>query len=251
MNLLIDIGNSRIKWATLVDGEWAATGDSVHKGQDPDTSFEFLSGIDTKPGAVRVANVTGEAMARTAVAAVRARWQMPVEFAESQAAAGPVRNGYHDHRQMGVDRWLAILAAFDRCRGPVCVVDAGTAVTIDQVDGDGKHLGGVILPGPGLMRQALFRDTGDIENLAGIEGGPVRADELTLGRTTGAAIDGGALAAISGLIERCGEQLRQRSGDSALVLTGGDSERIITHLQSGADHRPLLVLEGLAIYRPG
>jgi type III pantothenate kinase len=251
VNLLIDIGNARIKWATVAGGTFAVTGELVHRGQGPGIALELVSQLDAKPDLVRAANVAGAAMGQAVADAVHARWNLSIEFAEAQASAGPIRNGYHDYRQMGVDRWLGILAAVERYHQPVCVVDVGTAVTIDQVDGAGLHLGGVIVPGLALMRRALISDTGDIETLVGAGNKPVETENLLFGRSTVDAIDGGGLAAICGLIERCKEGMDSRYGDSVLVLTGGDAGRIVPHIGVALDHQPLLVLEGLAIYVPG
>lgn len=250
MKLLIDIGNTRIKWATSVSGSLTEPGEIVHRGRPVDIALKFLAETGEKPAEVRIANVAGDAMENAVVDAVRSRWGVSVEVAATQAAAGRVRNGYKDIRQMGVDRWLALLASAERYSQAFCVVDAGTAVTIDQVDTAGTHLGGVIVPGLDLMRQALCRDTGDIGRLAGVERESPETENLIFGHTTEAAIQGGGLAAIGALIERCLNQLIERSGDSALVVTGGDAGRIIPHIRGDFDHRPLLVLEGLAIYVP-
>lgn len=251
MNLLVDIGNTRIKWATEVGGALVKTGEIVHRGQDSTAVFEFLGQFTEDPKSVRAANVAGAAMGRAISDAVQAQWNVAVQFAQTQAAAGPVRNGYHDHCQMGVDRWLAMLAAVDRYPGPVCVVDVGTAVTIDQVDGTGTHLGGVIVPGLDLMTRALISDTGDIEKLIGEQSEPVATDNLIFGRSTADAIGGGGLIALCSLIERCAEGLNSRCGDIDLVVTGGDAGRVIPHLRTAYEHRPTLVLEGLVIYTPG
>jgi type III pantothenate kinase len=250
MNLLIDIGNTRIKWATGAGGAFEETGELVHRGQDLAGVLEFLGQFDAIPAAVRGANVAGAATGQAIADAVRARWNLSIEFARTQASAGPVRNGYHDHGQMGVDRWLAILAAYERYHQPICVVDVGTAVTIDQVDGTGVHLGGLIVPGLDLMKRALISDTGDIAGQVGADHKVSGAENLGLGRSTAEAIDGGTLAAICGLIERCREELSHRYGDTVLVLTGGDAERIMPHISTPLEHRPLLVLEGLMIYAP-
>jgi type III pantothenate kinase len=250
MRLLIDIGNTRIKWSTCMDGVLDAPGEVLHRS-DPDRAVvEFLDKIVTRPAQVLAANVAGEAKGDLIAAAVRARWDLSVDFAVTQSAAGPLTNGYEDYRQMGVDRWLAILAAFDSYRRAVCVVDAGTAVTIDQVDDTGTHLGGVIVPGLDLMWRSLVRETGDIGRLADIDVGVARTEGLVTGRTTAAGINGGSLAAICGLIEHCADQLGRDCGDCVLVVTGGDAEHIIPHVRTNLDHRPSLVLEGLAIYVP-
>lgn len=253
MKLLIDIGNTRIKWATVAGDEVVASGDIVHRGRgDADRTAcieQFLDQIDAEPDRVLAANVAGEAVGKSVVAAVRGRWNQSVDFAETQAESNGVRNAYADYRQMGVDRWLGILATCDRYARAACIVDAGTAITIDQVDGTGAHLGGVIVPGVDLMRRSLLSDTVEIGRLGGIGQDDAPAGGRTIfGRSTAAAIGGGSQSAICGLIEQCVDQLRDQYGDSVLVMTGGDVERIMPHLRVDADHRPLLVLEGLMIY---
>jgi len=250
MRLLIDIGNTRIKWTALTDGVLGVSGEILHRPDHDATAVAFLEQIEKKPDQVLAANVAGQAVGESIRAAVRTRWDLPVDFAVTQTVAGQVTNGYEDYRQMGVDRWLAILAAYDHYHQAVCVVDAGTAVTIDQVDGTGTHLGGVIVPGLDLMWKALVRETGDIARLAGSDAGVARPDRLMAGKSTAAGINCGSLSAICGLIEFCLNQMRREMGDSVLVVTGGDAVRIIPDLRVELDHRPSLVLEGLAIYVP-
>jgi type III pantothenate kinase len=253
MKLLIDIGNTRMKWATVVDDAFAVTGGGVHRNHNetdvPAAVDRILGQIDGKPEQVLAANVAGDAMGNAIDAVVRKRWNLPVDFAETRPESGSVRNAYDDYRQMGVDRWLAILATHDRHRQAACIIDAGTAVTIDQIDATGTHLGGVIVPGLDLMRRSLLSDTGDIGRLAELDNKGLATDKrIMLGKSTAEAIGGGSLSAICGLIESCIEQLNSRDGDSVVVVTGGDAERILPHLRVAADHRPMLVLEGLRIY---
>ena len=250
MKLLIDIGNTRIKWATAVDGVLAEPGEAVHKGPDRVNALEFTGQISTKPEQVLAANVAGDALSKAVVDAVRARWDLPVDFAFTQPLAGSVRNAYDDYRQMGVDRWLAILAACERYSQAVCIVDAGTAVTIDQVDATGAHLGGAIVPGLDLMRRSLATDTGDIERLAQMDDNAFATERSIFGRNTADAIRGGAMSAICSLIEYSVQELSSRYGESVLVMTGGDARWIMPQLRVDLDHRPLLVLEGLAVYAP-
>ena len=198
--LLVDIGNTRVKWALTSGGDLRQSGESIH-----------------------------------------------ADGAVTQPAGCGVVNGYEDPRQMGVDRWLAMLAAHREFSCAVCVVDAGTAVTIDQVDADGRHLGGVIVPGLGLMRRALLGETGRIGESVVNEAGSGTGRGV-LGHSTDEAIDGGGLAAICGLIEQCAAELAGRSRDNVLVVTGGDAVRIVPHLRVAVESRPRLVLRGLAFY---
>lgn len=248
MKLLLDIGNSRIKWAMLEDDQLRGA-DQIDHGPNPEATIsELLDRCPLKPGQVRASNVAGAVLGDALAAAVAKRWSLPVEFAHAQAAAGAARNGYLDYRQLGVDRWLAILAAVERFGKAVCIVDAGTAVTIDQVDDQGQHLGGIIVPGLALMRRALTGNTGDLDRLADSSGRAEPPEALILGRGTDEAITGGAMSAIRGLIEACMQSARERWGDPALIVTGGDAQRIIAQIRMPAEHCPTLVLEGLALY---
>lgn len=250
MKLLVDIGNTRIKWASRMDDAVTATGSFAHAG-DPDAAvFAFLDHYGQAPDSVLVANVAGKPFADAMSSRVRERWKLEVRFATAQPAAGPVRNAYEDYAKLGVDRWLAILAAAQRHAGSACVVDAGTAVTIDLVAAGGEHRGGYIVPGLDMAWRALTEDTGDLANLAG-GGTGRRFGSLDPGSNTADAIGHGSLATVCTLIERCAGALAGDNRGSIVVLTGGDAERIIPHLSVDLDHRPWLVLEGLALWRPG
>jgi type III pantothenate kinase len=235
MILLLDIGNSRTKWALLGARGLGTSGARGHGG-----GIESLpADIPISPDHVYVSNVAGPRMVETLRAAVRSRWACPLTFARAEAVLGKVRNGYAEPQQLGVDRWLAILAAYDRQQGAVCVVDAGTATTVDVVQADGAHLGGFILPGVDLMAQSLLDATGD---LARLSDKPARAASLEPGASTGTAIRDGAWLATVGLVERARALLPKGAG---LAVTGGQGTTLAGFL--GVDCDDLLVLEGLAL----
>ena len=199
-------------------------------------------------------------MVAPALTAAIAEWlgqvlSAPVRIAETEAAAAGVRNGYVEPRQLGVDRWLAMLAAFTRYRAAVCVVDAGTALTVDAVAPDGHHLGGMIVPGPVLMRTALVRETGGIGRAADLIGCPGAAEGAGhdfWGRDTESCVRLGSVQATVCLVESCMKALARSTEQSGvLVLTGGDAPALLGALAIPAEHRPLLVLEGLALRHGG
>ena len=261
MDLLIDIGNSRIKWAMCVAGALQGADAIEHQG-DVAAVNAMLDAVATPPTGVRAANVAGDRFGMRVAGIVRERWGLPVRFAVTQQRTGPVRNGYDDFRQLGIDRWLAIIAAVDQFAGSVCIVDAGTAITIDAVASGGVHLGGYIIPGLDLMRQSLGDETGDLRRLVGDQQqvadrlpaldhktqGFITQGLITLGHSTAEAIEGGAVAGVCCLIDRCISTLRGSETDPTLVMTGGDAQRLMSHLDVAAQHRPQLVLEGLARY---
>lgn len=248
MRLLVDLGNTRIKWACLEGETFAAPGAFIHGGDPGAAATALLDAIDAAPAALVLANVAGSAFADAISAGVSARWNLDPQFASTQRSAGRLRNAYSDYSRLGVDRWLAMLAATMQFSDAVCIVDAGTAITIDLVAADGEHEGGYILPGFDLMRRALTGDTGDLARFTADEATAAGATPVP-GRTTAAAIDHGAVAAACALIDRCA---RSSSGDNRrVVVTGGDAGQILPHLAVGCEHRPHLVLEGLALWKPG
>jgi type III pantothenate kinase len=166
---------------------------------------------------------------------------VPCERLESPRNGDGLINAYGDaSQQLGVDRFLAMLAARLRVSGPVLVVDAGTALTLDAVDARGQHLGGFIVPGLGMARSSL-RDGTDA--LPEVEG----SADLDLGTDTETAILGGTLAQQVALIRSV---LAELATDTTLVITGGDAERLIPFLGADLIHSPDLVLEGLANCQP-
>jgi len=250
VKLLVDVGNARIKWAGLVAGELTSPGNFAHHGDPAAAATALLDHVGAAIDEVLVSNVAGTPFADAISAVAENRWHKQVRFATSQARAGRVRNAYRDHTKLGVDRWLAILAAAHRYGRAACIVDAGTAVTIDIVLADGAHVGGFIVPGVTLMRRSLTRDTGDLGRfMAGDD--PEIPASLAFGRDTGEAIGHGSLAAICALIERCAARLAEDNRDLVVVVTGGDAGRIAPHLTVDFDHRPQLVLEGLMLWEPG
>ena len=159
MNLLLDVGNSRIK--TAVTG-----GNGLHElkpfAYDLSSCESLLSNLiyDLEtPHKVLVANVGGEAIADRITACILRQWRRKPMFVQVTREWSGLVNGYTDISQLGVDRWLGLLAAWVRYRRFVCVVSCGTAVTIDGATGDGRHLGGVIIPGLELMQRSLNQAT--------------------------------------------------------------------------------------------
>lgn len=271
MKLLVDVGNSRVKWAFGTAAGFVALGEAEREGVE---EFHGLFDAERAPEEIRVANVAGAAVGARLAARLHERYGVAPLFARSAASGAGVRSGYADPSQLGVDRWLAVCAAFARYRAAVCVVDAGTATTIDLVTGDGAHQGGLILAGITLMQSALLGGTGDLARLSaashaaddGVAPG-IGAKVIALGRDTAAAIRHGAVQATACLVGACLDQLRDgitpRGLPPLLVITGGAAPPLGAAVarMAGAggsvaepgfrlEHRPQLVLEGLALDPP-
>jgi type III pantothenate kinase len=243
-DLLVDIGNTRIKWAWLDHGRLQPQSAAPHADWRAQTFIDTILASGDGSGRVWVSNVAGLRMAdvvRTALAQAR---RGEAEFVTSTAAAGGVRNAYPQPMKLGVDRWFAIIGAHALERGVVCIVSIGTAMTIDAVDAQGVHLGGVIIPGPDLMVSSLLKNTSDIAQRA--EQGST-SDGLFADNTLGAIRQGADHAAAS-LVERAVNVLRQQLNETPkLLLTGGASGRLEKSLSLPYRMVPDLVLQGLAV----
>ena len=153
-----------------------------------------------------------------------------------------MRTAYRDPAQLGVDRWLAALAAFAAERSAVCVIDAGTALTVDIVDDSGLHLGGLIAPGPELMRESLVRGTAQLASGC-IEQVNAFADN------TADAISLGCGDATRGVLRGVAERLESRAPGERYrwYLTGGAAPLVAALLERQWIQVPDLVLRGLAV----
>jgi type III pantothenate kinase len=242
-SLLIDIGNTRIKWAWLDQGQLQPQSASPHADWTAQTFIEVVGLASIDVARVLVSNVAGPRMAQVIRAGLAQAGRVEPEFVTSTATAGGVRNAYSQPAQLGVDRWLAIIGAHALERGPVCVVSVGTAMTIDGVGANGLHLGGVIVPGPDLMMSSLLRNTSELAERAkhGSTSPALFADN-TLG-----AIRQGAEHAAAALVERAVAVMRQLNESPQLLLTGGGGERLGASLELPHRHIPDLVLQGLRV----
>ncbi len=243
MNLLLDIGNSRIKWCSLQHGRLAQMHAAVY---DPGNLEAWcLAHLSDwrRPDAVLAANVAGPEVATELSDWCRKHWQLTPWFASTGTEAGGVRNGYRDSSQLGVDRWLALIAARQMTDKPVCVFSCGTAITLDAMNGMGEHLGGVIMPGPELMRMALNLATRGARTAGSLAG------ELALGRDTEAGVANGIAYASAGLVERLVADLgRPLGGDIECLMTGGGAGGLAPLCRVPLRVIDDLVLRGLAYY---
>lgn len=244
MTLLLDIGNTRIKWAVLQGSTLGEQRAQAHAGWD---KTRFRQSTLDSAGMIRrvvVANVGGERIAQIAQDAVQETCGFAPEFVRTAPAAAGVRNAYVDHRKLGVDRWMSLIAAHALEQGACCVVNVGTAMTIDGIDAQGRHLGGVIVPGPDLMMSSLMRNTSDIAAHAqeGHEGAHLLADN-TLG-----GVYQGAVHALAALVERVVRTMAAQLGETPVVLlSGGAHERLMPLIDVAVRPVPDLVLRGLAV----
>jgi type III pantothenate kinase len=230
MILAVDCGNSRLKWGLHENGGWRKTGTvPVSELARLEKSWRRLTPADK----VVVANVSGRSVRKT-LETLFARGSMVPAWVKPKRRECGVTNGYGRPDQLGADRWAALIGAWSILRGPCLVVTAGTATTVDVLRGDGRFVGGVILPGLQLMKRSLARNTARLP----LAKGRFSAEP----RNTADAIETGCLLAQAGAIERAFATMEH---GAACVLAGGAARRIAPHLGIPVRLVDNLVLEGL------
>jgi type III pantothenate kinase len=232
--LAIDAGNSRIKWGVHDGRAWTATV-AIETARAGDLS-ESLRGIKTV-GLAIASNVAGAAVQAAIEAACKG---LAVRFVRSEASQLGVTNGYRDPSQLGTDRWVALIAAHHARPGHKLVINAGTALTIDALTGDGRFLGGLIVPGPALMRRSLDRATAALRESEGaVRDFPASTPE---------AIATGAVLACAGAADRLAKSMDAHGTPPGLIiLSGGAARELAPALGLPHELHENLVLDGLQL----
>ena len=229
--IVLDAGNTSLKWAVIEDGHWHATGRSDYVDW---SALAKQLRADADCFIASVASAAHEAQITTLLEAAG----ITPTWLRAEAAFGEVKNTYLNPLQLGVDRWMGLIAARQRTCEAVLVVSVGTAMTVDALSAAGVFLGGVIVPGIRLMRQALQQGTARVEETGG--------DWQAFPRTTADAVYSGIVAALCGAIAQQHARLAEAAGTvPRCLLTGGDAEQVLSHLKVPAEHVPSLVLEGI------
>lgn len=245
MILEIDYGNTRLKWRLLN----ADSQKPVKTGAAIDLQGLFISLKNIENAEVVYCRVCSVRMAddnaKLAVL-IKDLYGIAVEYAQSQQTLVGVTNGYLDPDRLGVDRWLAIVAAYVRVQGACVVIDCGTAITVDYIRADGLHLGGCIVPGMRMMRAMLESGTQLVKDTTDA----VVDTSMIFGDTTHAAVTIGVRSMVSGFIKEQLQSAQSALGASFVVLcTGGDS-RVVCAVTADARVEDDLVFIGLAIACP-
>ena len=235
---LIDLGNTRLKFAqagATRDPAALDTGDAALAAQLVDRLGRAHAGDEAWIAAVAPADVAAlvEAALRGAGYAV--------QRARSQARQGRLQVAYRDPSRLGVDRFLALLAASRRDDGPWLLVSAGSALTVDLLQADGVHAGGLIAPMPDTMRAALAMRFPALD--------VARGEVSDFAADTGDAIASGCTQAAIGLVEHALQRARARLGVEPMLLLGGGAADLLDGVAAPRRLRaPTLVLDGLAAY---
>ena len=245
--LLVDVGNTRIKWAQLAEGRMTPQRAAATTGWGAEEYGRRVIGRRSSLDRVIVSSVAGARIDRLLVRAARLMDAPRPEFVHSERRAASVTTDYVEPWRLGVDRFVGAIGAHHLSAGePVIVASVGTAATIDLVDGAGRHRGGAILPGPSLMVQSLLSRTSGIRRRAA--GGPKAVPSL-FARTTRTAIEEGARYAVAAAVDRAVEDAYRLLGRRPMVLlTGGGSALVKGLVRSSCVAVPDLVLHGLAVW---
>lgn len=234
--LIVDLGSTSVAWRGRT-----GVGRVRHDGAPGRVIVAALAG-SPPPRRVVVGSVATAAATAEFRGACVTEWGAEVRLLAADAEALGVRNGYRTPQRLGIDRWAGVVAAFHRHGGPALVADCGTALTVDIVDADGRHRGGAVAPGLGLMRSALGQGT----RLQ--LGSAVAAPATLLGTDTEQSVAAGVHGATAGLLIAVRRTATDRYGAlRAALLTGGDASAIRERLDSGWVVMPELVLDGLAL----
>jgi len=243
MNLLIDIGNTRIKWCTDNNGMLNATQAIDYKNNNfiKNLQHSWLQ-LVIRPQVIAISSVSSQQVSLQIIALAKKNWPgIKVLMAKSTLYALSVTNAYSQPEKLGVDRWLGLIALQYYYPGNSCIVDCGTAITIDFLDEKGHHLGGLISPGLQLMKRSLSQET---EDLSYIE----QNHSVGLSNATEPAIFSGTLYAAAGLIEKT---IGNICMCNTLVLTGGDAKLLANYINLESIIEPDFVLKGLSLYCEG
>ncbi|GAA0699386.1 pantothenate kinase [Marinobacterium maritimum] len=233
--LELDAGNTFIKWR-LLDEERV-----LERGRWLTAEFaaEQLLACRQPPSEVWLASVAGEGLNQVLAEGVERCWQVPLRRALTVAEAAGVRNSYEDPSRMGVDRWLAMLAAWNRVGQSCCVVDCGSAITVDLLDAEGCHQGGYILPGIRLMQQSLLGNTAEVR----VDRDVVHPS-VAPGCDTSSAVAHGANLLLLALAQQLHAGIPGLAAPARILVTGGDGAQLM-ELMPGAELCPDLVMDGL------
>ena len=231
--LLLDAGNSRIKWALTQGDGWLSQGAvPVYDEAALAQAFESLPA----PSRILASNVAGDVVAMQ-IRGACAAWDCRVEFITAQAEQCGVRNGYGQPGQLGSDRWAALIGAWWQVHAACLVVNCGTATTVDALSDSGEFIGGLILPGLDMMRNSLAAGTAQLGSDVG------KWDEFP--RNTADAIFSGAIQATVGAILQQHALLGKPA--APCLLGGGAASLIQPHLRLPPGRGDDLVLRGLQL----
>ncbi len=240
--LLLDLGNTRIKWLSRDDNGLGPMSALAHA--DPSWAVEFAAALEqvVAPDSIMIAAVAPELLTAAALRVLATRWpHVAVRRAQSTVQLGRFVSAYGQPERLGIDRFLACAAAAERAQ-PVLLLGCGTAFTVDLIDADGHHAGGMIAPSPETMRAAVLSRTAGVHWL---REGTLR----DFGSNTEDALETGIWNAAAGMVERAIRNAQARQGALPLLLAHGGAAEALTRVIDARVHiDPQLLMRGLCMF---
>lgn len=241
MKLLLDLGNTRLKWAMAEAESWIARG-AVAWDEDVSAALAQAWRELGRPQRVLGASVVDPSRETQLEHTVAESFERSVEWVRTPAEACGVRNAYAEPQRLGVDRFLAMVAARAAGQAPCVLAGIGTALTLDALTEDGRHLGGLIAPGPLLMQQSLLGATVRVRSE---HHGVIR----DIADNTADAVTSGCWQAVTALIERFAANVAKHAGGTQrLLLDGGDAAALLPLLDIPVELAADSVLRGLNVW---
>lgn len=229
--LLLDAGNSRLKWAWVEGRDWREQGVASYAG------LSALESVLNSGMRCYIASVAHQQDEERIIELLANHAITPV-WMTSEAHVLDLCSRYQQPQKLGVDRWMGLIAARQRTSGPALVVSVGTAMTVDALSAEGVFLGGVIVPGMTMMQQSLLQGVAQVHDVTG--------EVVDFPCTTADAVQSGVIAALCGAIQLQHARLAQEAGVTPhCLMTGGGAASLLPYLELPVEHVPALVLEGI------
>ena len=239
MNLLLDIGNTSIAWAVHKTNKILQTGSFFYDAGKIEKSILNQLSSFADATSVLVSSVLSQEKTIEITDLFQLKWNCMVWQAKTTSEFSGLKNSYKNPEQMGVDRWLNMIAARAEFNNHLILIDCGTAMTIDIVKVNGQHAGGFILPGLMMIQDTLISNTNRIKvdsNTTGI---------IEPANNTQDAISNGAMISLVASIENVFNRFIDNNEKTDCVITGGDASQVMRNLSINYVHRPMLIFDGL------
>ncbi|MDH5736514.1 MAG: type III pantothenate kinase [Gammaproteobacteria bacterium] len=236
--LLIDIGNTCFKWAVSSEDKFVQKGIKCYQSAEITDLFDEVFSSVSVQKRIYISCVASENIKQKIECWFKKNWQVNSVFVVSQASQAGLFNAYNDAEKLGVDRWCAMIGAWVKYKKAFCIIDCGTAVTLDVVDNEGHHLGGLIMPGLTMMQAALSQGTAGISHGSG--------ERLELAKKTTDAVNSGCYQLLSSGLEMMLNKHRLMLGNDLLcIVTGGDGAELSKQFKCDYIFEPDVILYGL------
>ena len=242
MKLLLDIGNSSVNWASEKESIFLSHGSFVYDKNNFENSLQENISLTKNTSKVLVSNVAGLDIFNSLTSWAEKHGSLELWQSCIEKEFKGLKTSYIKTEQMGIDRWLSMVACWEKYKSSLCIVSCGTALTIDSIDHEGNHLGGYILPGIDLMQQSLIKNTENINFNVN------HYPSIDYASDTKTAVNNGAFLSLVSSIDHVVNKLKLELGDAPkCVIYGGNAPLVKPLLEQKFEYEPNLVLHGLLI----